>query len=127
MYYEKKYKEALERAIDFKNGEVHYPLEPGESIVNWIFPELREHEDEKIRKSLIKHFREYESCTFDGLPNTKVLDWLERQGGKHITESQSRWKPSEEQMQMLHRALVGIAPGVLHDGLKSLYNDLKNI
>jgi hypothetical protein len=103
MNYEKAYKGALERA----EGIIKYYKEHNRgdeaSIedLEIIFPELRESEDEKIRESLIKHFREYESCTFDGLPNTKVLDWLERQGGKHITESQSRWKPSEEQMKTL--------------------------
>lgn len=42
MDYEQKYKEALKRAEDFKNGIVHYELNQGESIVNWIFPELRD-------------------------------------------------------------------------------------
>ena len=57
MDYEKKYKEALERAKDFKNGIVQFALDPGESIVHYIFPELRESEDERIRKELIEFIK----------------------------------------------------------------------
>lgn len=49
----KDYDDALKRAKDFKNGTVQFALEPGESIVHYIFPELRESEDEEIRQQLL--------------------------------------------------------------------------
>jgi len=80
MDYEKKYKEALQRAKDFKDGIVHHALEPGESIVNWIFPELRESEDEKIRKGIIKFFSESDVIPIISYEAKQAwLDWLERQ------------------------------------------------
>lgn len=81
--YEKKYKEAIERAKDFMNGEVHFALRRGESVACWIFPELRESEDERIREWLIRlistnGYRELES---DPMPCNRmdILSWLERQ------------------------------------------------
>ena len=50
---EKKYKEALEKARQFSE----HPLqEDSSSIVEYIFPELKESEDEKIRKALLESF-----------------------------------------------------------------------
>ena len=49
----KAYDEAIKRAKDFENGKVHFALKQGESIVHWIFPELAESEDEKIRDWLV--------------------------------------------------------------------------
>jgi hypothetical protein len=48
--YKERYEAALKRAQDFENGIVHFALKPGESIVHWIFPELAESEDERIRR-----------------------------------------------------------------------------
>ena len=50
MDYEKKYKEALERA----RQKLHYPGHPCFVRVDEIFPELAESEDERIRKELIE-------------------------------------------------------------------------
>lgn len=50
MNYEKKYKEALEKARQFSER----PLEEDSSgKVEYVFPELKESEDGKIRKVLI--------------------------------------------------------------------------
>ena len=51
-----------------------------------FFPELKESEDEKIRKVLIDYFKRYkeqEECgikTFYGIPTDDILAWLEKQG-----------------------------------------------
>ena len=71
MDYEKKYKEALERAKQF--SEKPY-LEDSKGIVEYIFPELAESEDERIRKSLIDMLKNDEKCYL------KEIAWLERQG-----------------------------------------------
>ena len=72
----KAYDEALERAKDFINGEVHYELRKGENIMCWIFPELRESEDDRIRKELI----DFVKSILTGFPDCKrFTDWLEKQ------------------------------------------------
>lgn len=73
MNYEKKYKEALERAKQF--SEKPY-LEDSKGIVEYIFPEFQESEDERIRKSLIDMLKNDEKCYL------KEIAWLEKQGEK---------------------------------------------
>lgn len=82
MNYEQKYKEALEKARQFSER----PLEEDSStIVEYIFPELKESDDERIRKVLIDYFNRYkeqEECginTFYGIPTDNILAWLEKQ------------------------------------------------
>lgn len=83
MNFEQKYKEALERAREelgsgcFDKGTVEY-----------IFPELKESEDEKIRKSIIELLNEVR-FTFKYYDINKMLAWLEKQ------------KPSNEALQYL--------------------------
>ena len=79
MDYEKKYKEALERmryvVIDPKNENML------QAIKETVFPELKESEDEKIRKSIYN----YIDVTLDdneSAEKEKWLAWLEKQG-KH--------------------------------------------
>ena len=71
MDYEKKYKEALERARQF--SEKPY-LEDSKGIVDYIFPELKESEDERIRKEIIS--------MFETLDRKDWIAWLEKQGDK---------------------------------------------
>lgn len=70
MDYEKKYKEALERARELQHDNCW---------VTNIFPELKESEDEKIRKRIYN----YINVTLDDNENEekeKWLTWLEKQG-----------------------------------------------
>lgn len=83
MDYEKKYKDALERASQFKNRDL-FP-ENTDATINYIFPELQESEDERIRKWCVSHFRECFRVTKDNVEyqeylNNKVIPWLEKQG-----------------------------------------------
>ena len=73
MDYKKLYEEALERAREFV-------CKDNVEVAEYIFPELKENEDEKIRKALIKYFsegREYLSL----IPYNKeeCVSWLEKQ------------------------------------------------
>ncbi len=91
MDYEKKYKEALERCREFyakfSNKQIKEEIEV-------IFPELKESEDERIRKELISFFKDRKSrldrmedmfdpsnfpCDDYSLCE-KALAWLEKQG-----------------------------------------------
>lgn len=80
MNYEKKYKEALEKARQFSE----HPLEEdSSSIVEYIFPELKESEDEKIRKYLLKLADRCPEDSIDfmrGVKKGDILAWLEKQG-----------------------------------------------
>ena len=94
MDYEKKYNEALQRAKDFKDGIVHHALEPGESIVGWIFPELRESEDERTYRELKGYLDKYISDS--DLRKKRFFAWLE----KHKEQ-----KPSYEDVYSLEKVL----------------------
>ena len=83
-------------------------------------PELKESEDEKIRKWLIGYFNQY---IIDGMPqvfgnglNVKdVLAWLEKQGDKYETI----WKPTKEQI----NALTHFVRSVGESGYTSPYDN----
>ena len=74
--YEKKYKEALERANSFQEKY-------GGDYAGYIFPELRESEDEKIRKFLIDYFTSYKignvATKLNGYRIDDILAYLEKQ------------------------------------------------
>ncbi len=60
----------------------------------YIFPELKENEDEKVRQELISFFTERakhtEDSTFNGLSSKEIISWLEKQGeNKPVIEMKS--------------------------------------
>ena len=81
--YEKKYKEALERAKDyFKANQRLGELEENDMLSD-IFPELEELEDERIRKALIDYLTKMWGNSQDDVCGVHVEDaiaWLEKQG-----------------------------------------------
>jgi hypothetical protein len=78
----KAYDEAFERAKKLQENSI---------LKKWllhIFPELKENEDERIRKLLIsgmKHLT-YTAETFASIPIKDVIDWLEKQGEQKPTD-----------------------------------------
>lgn len=89
MDYEQKYKEALEKARQFSE----HPLqEDSSSIVEYIFPELAESEDEKIRKWLIDWAKAVNWSKQFTVTKEQVLAWLEKQ--KSVGEIVERCKKS---------------------------------
>ena len=86
MDYEKKYKEAIER---LKQWDREHP--DGYSIQErdeFIFPELKESEDEKIEKELIDYLKERKSCESYGqyiVRYNRWIAWLEKQGEQKAT------------------------------------------
>lgn len=70
MDYEKAYKEALERAKAFELPEY-------KNIMVSIFPELKESEDERIRKALVRFHKS--TIDIDGIKGADILAWLEKQ------------------------------------------------
>lgn len=74
--YKKKYLDALERANSFQEKY-------GGDYAGYIFPELRESEDEKIRKFLIDYFTSYKignvATKLNGYRIDDILNYLEKQ------------------------------------------------
>ena len=66
------YDEALERAKEVKDNV---------EVVEYIFPELCESEDERIRKAIIEFFElQDDNTTYSLVPKKDILAWLEKQG-----------------------------------------------
>ena len=93
----KAYDEAIKKAAAlYKASE---PMSGCNVILETLFPELAESEDEKIRKALINIFathKDYEM--FFGVSVEDIHAWLERQGEHTIA-------CSEEQMKVLDEVL----------------------
>lgn len=80
----KRYDEALEKTRAFNNGE-DFNIEVGTTLCKYIFPELKESKEERIREALIallKFGLEDGSAIAPGFNETKeqALAWLEKQG-----------------------------------------------
>ena len=86
----KRYDEAIKRAKALYDN--NQPISGNNVIINNIFPELKESEDERIRKVLIAYFNRYkeqEECgidTFFGISTDNILAWLEKQEEKPVEE-----------------------------------------
>ena len=72
MNYEEKYNKALERAKKF---EEKY----GGDYAGYIFPELAESEDERIRRKMLEHFRSKTKETWCNMPVKNIIAYLEKQ------------------------------------------------
>ena len=112
------HKEKLEEAkrlYETANADQKYVLES-------LFPELRESEDERIRKALIEGFKvmkdgSYGECTFSNynIPVTDIITWLEKQGDINPTEDEleasriAAYEPTKnwsEKLQSLYEKLA---------------------
>ena len=89
----KAYDKALEKAKQFHNGELF--AECNGNLVEYIFPELCEPEDEKIRKA-IHIYLDWLEGRKDYAPKGKysikdMIAWLEKQG-----EQKPAWSEEDE-------------------------------
>lgn len=84
----------LQGLINNANKQGHIIIRV-EDIEN-TFPELKESEDERIRKVLAGFFKSYKeqgtcgSETFNGIPTENILAWLEKQGKKSVWTDNDR-------------------------------------
>ena len=111
MDYEKKYKEALERAKKlYEQGTIT------ESLSN-VFPELIESENERIRKELIKYLKEGVEGYIpagDRSDYQRWLAWLEKQGDQ------------ESFIDDLEMTLLVSEEGYLRENIEKLIKEFKN-
>ena len=89
----KRYDEAIEIARKIKNGE---PINAsnGTVIPDVIFPELKEDENDRIRRVIIEHFVGSHSCMFPykGFTKEQIIDWLEKHDENTLVEEIKRRK-----------------------------------
>ena len=83
MDYQKAYKEAFAHA-----REIHRNEEEKRRDMEFIFPELKESEDERIRKELLNYLYDVHD---DDEDRARWIAWLEKQG-----EQKSAWTEEDE-------------------------------
>ena len=122
MDYEKAYK----RLHKFIGDLYPYMSEYCKEKVEGFFPELKESEDERIRKEAIAIIKQYNIiCEREGdkcWTADKVISWLEKQG-----EQKTHWKPTSQQLGVLQTAMRDYGDGREYYILESLYDDLKKL
>ena len=83
--YDEALKEAKKWHKTFVSGQ-NYPATDIKVSYEWIFPELKESEDERIRKTIIRFFKDNYPNEIEMYDETvtvsKALAWLEKQGDK---------------------------------------------
>ena len=82
------YDEALERARAINNGK-DVDVESGTTICEYIFPELKESEDDKIRKEIISTLRNT-YWTSNRNRFNELVAWLEKQGNQSSPQTNER-------------------------------------
>lgn len=115
MDYEQKYKDAFERAKEchIDGLALHQPVK---AVIEHIFPELKESEDERIRKWLIGVIKSNEYGNISNVgempcPKPNVIAWLEKQGEqKHaeipMTLNEAAKKYSGKESHPLNNAFI---------------------
>ena len=99
MDYEQKYKEALERARKLYRDAIILQLEQDIKDYETIFPELRESEDEKIRKALLElvHDTTGDELWVDyNVHKEDCLAWLEKQNSNIDNANKEYWRGYRE-------------------------------
>lgn len=94
MDYEQKYKEALERARDMLSYK-----EVRREDMEYIFPELKESKDEKIRKAIynaLKYLETVQSWDFLDIDISDAYAWLEKQGEQIDIANKEYWRGYRE-------------------------------
>ena len=101
--YEQKYKKALERAKGIMRGECETTFVYSPTLFGYLFPELIESEDERIRKQLSEFLEDLsklgKNTNFDKWSKADCanwINWLEKQG-EHAELSQSEMTKTSDQ------------------------------
>lgn len=85
-----------DEVIELVNSKLHYKSQPCIIDLSEIFPELKESEDEKIRKEIIDIIDSYEVAHLKaaGLPSRipKYIAWLEKQGEDKPVDSNKEFE-----------------------------------
>lgn len=101
MDYEKKYKEALERMKSWARGEHPECFTEAQKAAEFIFPELAESEDDRIKKALIRFHKS--SIDIDGIKGADIIAWLEKQGKEECALKSSKDEDVRKFMQYIEK------------------------
>ena len=119
------YDKAIERAKKWRNApNIDKMPTYGNRIIEEIFPELKENEDEKIKNAILNNLKKmWGNCQDDicGIHVEYAIAWLEKQDKK------SSWKPSKEEMDVLYSLsyITNEYDEHKEDVITHLYQDLK--
>lgn len=100
--YEKKYKEAMARMESWARGEHPECFSEAQKAAEFVFPELKIDDDERIRKALLTKFigEKNKGAKYDihGVSIDDVIVWLEKRGQLKSVNSLDalNWKPASE-------------------------------
>ncbi len=119
MNYEQMYKEALERARSIRFGNPNSAT--ANVVCEDIFPELKESEDERIRKALIEAIEQNYTLTgsINYVHTKDILAWLKKQDAQTIKEAlrteyeKGRYDMREEMMKEAINARISFGQQVL--------------
>lgn len=90
----KRYDEAIKVAKDIRNGEATY-IPDGTPVIEALFPELAESEDERIREDLLAWLKDKQanpSIGFSAIKMEQWIVWLEKQGENNSNKMPIVWK-----------------------------------
>ena len=97
----KRYDEALERGKEINREHSKRGFKPSDDVL-YLFPELKESEDERIRKELIQYLKDYPNLPNGQCCRDDFFAWLEKQ-------RQDKSILSEEDI-----AFIELIKGILH-------------
>ena len=96
---------------------------PAENMIETIFPELAESNDEKIRKEILKYFQQFENKELRGVNISDWIDWLKKQGQKP-----TEWKQeNREELTEFENAMMHIGRSFFEENARLDPNDTATI
>lgn len=130
----KAYDEALERAKNLYKDAIDRREYIRAKLCEIIFPELKESEDERIRKWLIDWAKAVNWSEQFTVTKEQVLAWLEKQDGKYsggtskefakIKEAGYDWNVAKKKLEKIHKPLYEVGNII---GYKSHYYYIKEV
>ncbi|MBP5722057.1 MAG: hypothetical protein J6X18_00535 [Bacteroidales bacterium] len=123
MDYEERYKQALERAKELHDKHP-YGEPPIWKTCEDIFPELKESEDEKIRKSIIELVKQ-SSHILNSMNQKSMISWLEKQ--KPIEDNEEYLRKDDLLRWVDIQWQASLSDGHMRGAYNSLYQLLKSV
>jgi hypothetical protein len=103
MNYQKAYKEALAHA-----REIHRNEEEKRRDMEFIFPELKESDDEKVRKAVIAHIKDLRFYdTYYEEMCQETIDWFEKKCFPYALESENPARESINWLKSIKQKIKG--------------------
>ena len=118
-----KYEEAMERAKELhESGNALTKLQ-----MEIVFPVLKESEDERIRKHIIKILDSLAPCHWDGNEKAKCIAYLEKQKEQKPTNLGKPKEWSEEDEKMLSACIEAVGSMSVRSDVKTLRDWLRSL